>query len=67
VKAGGKYFQIFKIYNKLKLKYRKMLLLLLLLLPQPNNKKIATYFHAGILLSLFDPDDGGDKFLRNFS
>jgi hypothetical protein len=25
----------------------------------------ATYFHTGILLGLFDPEDGGDMFLRN--
>jgi hypothetical protein len=24
----------------------------------------ATYFHAGILLGLFDPEDGGNMFLR---
>jgi hypothetical protein len=29
--------------------------------------KVFTCFHAGILLSLFfDPEDGGDMFLRNF-
>jgi hypothetical protein len=27
--------------------------------------RLATYFHAGIFLGLFDPDDGGDMFLRN--
>jgi hypothetical protein len=26
---------------------------------------LATCFHAGILLGLFDPEDGGDMFLRN--
>jgi hypothetical protein len=26
---------------------------------------LATCFHAGILLVLFDPEDGGDMFLRN--
>jgi hypothetical protein len=26
---------------------------------------IATCFHAGILLGLFDPEDGGEFFLRN--
>jgi hypothetical protein len=26
----------------------------------------ATCFHAGILLSLLDPEDGGDMFLRKF-
>jgi hypothetical protein len=25
----------------------------------------ATYFHAGFLLGLFDPEDGGGMFLRN--
>jgi hypothetical protein len=28
---------------------------------------LATCFHAVILLSLFDPEDGGDMFLQNFS
>jgi hypothetical protein len=28
--------------------------------------RVATCFHAGILLGLFDPEDGGDMFLRNF-
>jgi hypothetical protein len=27
--------------------------------------QLATCFHAGILLGLFDPEDGGDMFLRN--
>jgi hypothetical protein len=32
----------------------------------PHLQKIlATSFHAGILLGLFDPEDGSDKFLRN--
>jgi hypothetical protein len=26
---------------------------------------LATCFHAGFLLGLFDPEDGGDMFLRN--
>jgi hypothetical protein len=26
---------------------------------------LATCFHAGILLGLFDPEDGGDVFLWN--
>jgi hypothetical protein len=26
-----------------------------------------TRFHAGILPGLFDPEDGGDMFLRNFN
>jgi hypothetical protein len=26
---------------------------------------LATCFHVGILLGLFDPEDGGDMFLRN--
>jgi hypothetical protein len=29
--------------------------------------QLATRFHAGILLSLFDPEDGNDVFLRNVS
>jgi hypothetical protein len=28
-------------------------------------RRLATCFHAGILLGLFDPEDGGDMFLRN--
>jgi hypothetical protein len=28
--------------------------------------RLDTGFHAGILLGLFDPEDGGDMFLRNF-
>jgi hypothetical protein len=31
----------------------------------PLWKQVATCFHAGILLGLFDPEDGGDTFLRN--
>jgi hypothetical protein len=27
--------------------------------------QLATCFHAGNLLGLFDPEDGGDNFLRN--
>jgi hypothetical protein len=27
---------------------------------------LATCFHAGILIALFDPEDGGDMFLRKF-
>jgi hypothetical protein len=27
--------------------------------------RLATCFHADILLGLFDPEDGGDIFLRN--
>jgi hypothetical protein len=27
--------------------------------------ELATCFHAGIVLSLFDPEDGGDIFLLN--
>jgi hypothetical protein len=26
---------------------------------------LAFWFHAGVLLGLFDPEDGGDMFLRN--
>jgi hypothetical protein len=30
------------------------------------NSRIATFFHAGLLLGYFiDPEDGGDIFLRN--
>jgi hypothetical protein len=29
------------------------------------SKKIVTCFHDRILLGLFDPEDGGDMFLRN--
>jgi hypothetical protein len=29
------------------------------------NAKLATCFHAEILLGLFDPEEGGDMFLRN--
>jgi hypothetical protein len=28
--------------------------------------ELATGFHAGISLGLFDPEDGVDMFLRNF-
>jgi hypothetical protein len=28
---------------------------------------LSTYFHAGIWLGLFDPEDGNDMFLRNVS
>jgi hypothetical protein len=28
--------------------------------------RLATCFHAGILLALFDPENGGHMFLRNF-
>jgi hypothetical protein len=31
----------------------------------PHNPLKTTCFHAGILLGLFNPEDGGDKFLRN--
>jgi hypothetical protein len=33
---------------------------------RPRNQLLATCFHAGFLLGLFfDPEDGGDMFLRN--
>jgi hypothetical protein len=28
-------------------------------------RKLATFSLAGVLLGLFDPEDGGDMFLRN--
>jgi hypothetical protein len=30
-------------------------------------RRLATCFHAGILLGLFDPEDGGDMFLQEVS
>jgi hypothetical protein len=29
-----------------------------------KTNRLATCFHAGLLLGLFDPEDGGDMFLR---
>jgi hypothetical protein len=33
--------------------------------PSKIPAELATCFHAGILLGLFDPEDGDDTFLRN--